>query len=54
MYSNQKALLKMFFHPNLAVKGTFCPNALYKLSASSTVPGFCYHYQRAKRPLLLR
>jgi hypothetical protein len=42
------------FRPNMAVKGTFCPGALFKLSASSVVSGFCYPYPRAKRPLLLR
>jgi len=40
--------------PNMAVKGTFCPNALFKLSAASVISSFCYHYPRAKRPLLLR
>jgi hypothetical protein len=39
---------------NMAVKGTFCPNALFRLGASSVVIGFCYHFPRAKRPLLLR
>jgi hypothetical protein len=40
--------------PNMTVKGTFCPSALFKHGASSSVSGFCYHHPRAKRPLLLR
>ena len=47
-------LLQLLSTPNMAVKGTFCPNALFKLGASSLVSGFCYPYPRAKRPLLLR
>ena len=47
-------LSQLFFTPNMAVKGTFCPNALFRLGASSVVTGFCYHFPRAKRPLLLR
>lgn len=44
----------MFFWPNMAVKGAFCPYARFKLVASSVVPGFCHPCLRAKRPLLLR
>ncbi len=43
-----------FYWPNMAVKGTFCPNALFKLGAPSVVSDFFYPYPRAKRPLLLR
>ena len=47
-------LLNSKFQPNMAVKGTFCPSALFKPSSSSVGIGFCYPYPRAKRPLLLR
>ena len=50
----QQTLRHIIFRPNMAVKGTFCPNALFKLGASLVVSGFCYHYPLAKRPLLLR